>query len=147
EFKALHARSPRGKDNPNAAPGIFDRLDTNKDGSLSLAEFRALLPAVGGNEKPGTPPGPIAIPKAAAGFNDSPTAEQAAFFEKKIRPAFVDPCYTCHAATAEKLKGGLALDTKDGTRKGGDSGACISPGKPDRSLLITAIRYKDEHNQ
>ena len=67
-----------------------------------------------------------------------------AFFEKKIRPVLVDQCYSCHSAEAEKLKGGLALDTRDGLRAGGDSGASIVPGSPDKSLLITALRHTDD---
>ena len=57
------------------------------------------------------------------GFADKPTADQIAFFEKKIRPVLVDNCYKCHSADAEKVKGGLTLDTRDGTRKGGETGA------------------------
>ncbi len=47
------------------------------------------------------------------------------FFEAKIRPVLVEPCYQCHsaqAANAGKLKGGLQLDTCAGIRTGGDSG-------------------------
>ena len=83
----------------------------------------------------------LAAPRAAqptkgGGFADKPTPEQVAFFEKKIRPVLVDQCYECHSADAEKIKGGLTLDTRDGIRKGGDSGPAVVPGNPDRSLLI-----------
>jgi len=70
------------------------------------------------------------------------TADDHAFFESKIRPVLVERCYECHSA--EKTKGGLALDTKAGWEKGGDSGPAILPGKPDESLLIKAVRYHDE---
>ena len=80
----------------------------------------------------------------AAGFNDRPTPEQVAFFEKKIRPVLVEKCYSCHAADAEKIKGGLTLDSRDGLRKGGDTGPGLVPGNADRSLLVKALRYKDE---
>src|SRR5262249_42125075 len=83
-------------------------------------------------------------PAAEAKFNDQPTADQVAFFEKKIRPVLVDQCGKCHSATAEKLKGGLLLDTRDGLRKGGDSGPAVVPGNPDRSTLIKALRYTAE---
>lgn len=65
-----------------------------------------------------------------------------AFFESKIRPLLVEHCYDCHSG--EKTKGGLALDTRAGWQKGGDSGAALVPGKPDDSLLIKAVRYEDE---
>ena len=38
----------------------------------------------------------------------------AEFFESKVRPVLVDRCYPCHSAKAEKVKGGLLLDTKAG---------------------------------
>jgi len=72
------------------------------------------------------------------------SAEQVEFFEKKIRPIFVERCYKCHSAAAEKVKGGLLLDTRDGLLKGGDSGPAIVPGDPDKSILIKAIRQTDE---
>src|SRR6516162_11126511 len=69
-----------------------------------------------------------------------PTPEQIAFFEKSIRPVLVKECYRCHATTAEKIKGGLTLDTRDGIRKGGDTGRAIVPGDVKKSLLLEAIK-------
>lgn len=70
-----------------------------------------------------------------------------AFFESKIRPALVEYCYKCHSAESERVKGGLLLDSREGLLKGGESGAAIVPGDPDKSRLIVAMRYKDEHLQ
>ena len=70
-----------------------------------------------------------------------------AFFESKIRPVLVGNCYECHSAEAvasKKLKGGLLLDSRDGLRKGGDSGAAIIPGKSKESRLIQALHYTGE---
>ena len=67
------------------------------------------------------------------------------FFERKIRPVLVGRCYACHSAQAaakKTLRGGLLLDTRQGTREGGDSGPAIVPGKPTDSLLIAAIRHE-----
>src|SRR5258706_10177218 len=72
-----------------------------------------------------------------------PPAGQIEFFENKIRPLFVEHCYSCHSEKAEKLKGGLRLDTPEGLLKGGSSGPVIVPGEPDASLLIKAVRYTD----
>ena len=63
------------------------------------------------------------------------------FFEKKIRPILVERCETCHSAAKGKTSGGLALDTRDGWMRGGDSGQVIVPGKPDESLVIRAVQY------
>ncbi len=68
-----------------------------------------------------------------------------AFFESKIRPVLVEHCYQCHSAkavAAKSLKGGLLLDTKAGVLAGGESGAVIVPGKPEESLLISALRHE-----
>ncbi len=74
-----------------------------------------------------------------------PTPEQIEFFEKKVRPVLVEHCYSCHAE--KKDKGGLRLDTRDATLKGGDSGPALVPGKPDDSLLIKAVRYNNSNIQ
>ncbi|MBY0457641.1 MAG: DUF1549 domain-containing protein, partial [Gemmataceae bacterium] len=81
-------------------------------------------------------------PAKGTGFADKPTADQLTFFEKKIRPVLVEQCYQCHSAEAGKVKGGLALDTRDGFRKGGDSGPAIAPGAPARSVLMAALNHK-----
>jgi hypothetical protein len=65
------------------------------------------------------------------------------FFEKKIRPVLAQHCCGCHSA-AKKHKGGLALDSREAVRKGGDSGPALVPGQPERSRLIRAVRYADE---
>jgi hypothetical protein len=67
--------------------------------------------------------------------------DDVAFFEKKIRPVLVAHCYPCHSAEAEKLKGGLRLDTREGLLKGGENGPVIVPGQPEQSRLIAAIRH------
>jgi cytochrome c553 len=69
-----------------------------------------------------------------------------AFFEKKVRPLLAERCLDCHSAD-KKVKGGLRLDTREGWLQGGDAGPAIVPGKPDDSLLITAIRYTDRDLQ
>jgi hypothetical protein len=65
------------------------------------------------------------------------------FFEKKIRPVLVEHCYACHSAEAKKRRGGLVLDTRDGIRKGGDTGPAVVPGKPADSFLLTTVKYAD----
>ncbi|OWK47469.1 PSD1 and planctomycete cytochrome C domain-containing protein [Fimbriiglobus ruber] len=70
----------------------------------------------------------------------------AEFFEKKIRPVLVEQCYSCHseeAAGKKKLKGGLRLDTAAATRKGGEGGPGVVPGKPGESLLLKALNGGD----
>jgi hypothetical protein len=71
------------------------------------------------------------------------TPAQTQFFENKIRPIFANNCYKCHSQSAEKVKGGLLLDTKETLLKGGETGLAIVPGDPEKSLLIKAVRYTD----
>jgi hypothetical protein len=79
-----------------------------------------------------------------ANFESAPSAEQIAFFEKSFRPVLVDKCYKCHSAEAEKVKGGLLLDTREGIRAGGDSGHAVVPGSLTESLLIEALHSTDK---
>ncbi|GEM_PF-1038087 len=70
------------------------------------------------------------------------TAEQAEFFEAKIRPVLIQHCYECHSGDVSNPKGGLRLDSQETTLSGGDSGPAIVPGKPNDSHLLSALRYE-----
>ncbi|WP_254511297.1 PSD1 and planctomycete cytochrome C domain-containing protein [Anatilimnocola floriformis] len=63
------------------------------------------------------------------------------FFEKKIRPILIDNCYSCHSATTNS-KGGLRTDDIGGLLTGGNSGAAITPGNPEDSLLLQAVKHE-----
>jgi hypothetical protein len=52
-------------------------------------------------------------------------------------------CYKCHSEQAEKVKGRLLLDSREGVLKGGESGPAVVAGDPEKSLLIKAVRYTD----
>src|SRR5262245_12412871 len=69
------------------------------------------------------------LPLRSADFSP----ESMEFFEKRIRPILVESCHRCHSATAEKLKGGLRLDSRAGLLAGGEPGPVIVPGDPDKS--------------
>lgn len=71
------------------------------------------------------------------------TPEQLKFFESKIRPIFVEHCYSCHSAEGQGTRGGLGVDTRESLLAGGESGPAIVPGKLDESLLWNAINYQD----
>ncbi len=64
------------------------------------------------------------------------------FFEKQIRPLLVEHCQSCHGD--KKQEGGLRLTSRASAIKGGDTGAAVTPGKPDESLLIRAVEYLGE---
>ncbi len=86
----------------------------------------------------------LITPLATRADDPAISADDAAFFEAKIRPILAAKCDGCHSATAKTLRGGLRLDSKPGWQKGGDSGPAIEPGKPEESLLVAAVKYDDE---
>ncbi len=73
-----------------------------------------------------------------------PPSEAVEFFEQKIRPILVTHCSECHSSASKKRQGGLLLDSRDGWMRGGDSGAVVVPGDPEKSLLILAVRQTDK---
>ena len=75
---------------------------------------------------------------------EPPTEEGIHYFENHVRPILATHCYECHSSESSKLKGALYLDSKAGILSGGDSGALLTPGKPDESLLIKVVRYQVE---
>ncbi len=177
EFRELLTNGPRQKNAakkamaPEVQDGLFRRLDANRDGTLTVQEFRRLSELRAGGGGLGAlakkAPGPLAKKagplakaamakrKAAAKLKPAPralverplTSEQTKFFETKIRPVLMTSCAKCHSKTAEKLKASLLVDSRDALRKGGDTGPAVVPGKPEESLLLTAIRYTDESLQ
>ncbi|MEX0818897.1 MAG: PSD1 and planctomycete cytochrome C domain-containing protein, partial [Pirellulaceae bacterium] len=66
-----------------------------------------------------------------------------ALFESKIRPLLAQHCYQCHSVKSGTPEGSLLLDSRDAAREGGDRGPAIVPGKPEESLLLTAISHAD----
>ncbi|MFZ9914383.1 MAG: c-type cytochrome domain-containing protein, partial [Phycisphaerales bacterium] len=75
------------------------------------------------------------LDQAAAGEQRPLTADELKFFESKVRPLLIANCYGCHSTSGGKSKGGLKLDTREATLKGGNSGPAVVPGDPDSSLL------------
>ena len=61
-----------------------------------------------------------------------------AYFEKHVRPIFVEKCQSCHGP--KKQQGSLRVDSRKALLEGGDTGPALVVGKPDESLLVKAIR-------
>jgi hypothetical protein len=71
-----------------------------------------------------------------------PDAAAIAHFEQHVRPLLAARCWKCHGG--EQQKASLRLDSADAMHTGGDSGPVVVPGDPERSPMITAVRYQDE---
>jgi len=108
----------------------FRRRDRDHDGFLTAADFAADDGDAATAERAQTEPRPA-------------TPEEAKFFEERIRPVLASACYSCHSASAAKLKSGLRVDSRAALLAGGDTGAAIVPGDADGSLLIQAVRRED----
>jgi cytochrome c553 len=78
------------------------------------------------------------LPEALVRAEESPDE----FFERKIRPVLVEHCYRCHSVDGDSLKANLYLDSRDGIRRGGDSGPAVVPGDVKKSGIIDAIKYE-----
>ena len=66
-----------------------------------------------------------------------------AHFREQVMPILVEHCLRCHNPTRKKRAGGLDQSTMAGLLAGGYSGPAIVPGRPDESLLMTAVRWTD----
>ncbi len=77
----------------------------------------------------------------SAGTGNRLAAADFEFFEKKVRPVLAEHCFECHSAEAQES--GLRVDSLRGMLIGGERGPAIVPGKPDESLLISAVRHSD----
>ena len=75
---------------------------------------------------------------AAAG---DPAAAKLAIYSEKIRPLLAEQCFSCHGGL--KQEAGLRLDTVALMVEGGESGAAIVKGDPDKSLLFERVSDPD----
>jgi mono/diheme cytochrome c family protein len=67
------------------------------------------------------------------------------FYIRHIHPIFDANCVVCHGA--QKVKGHLRLDTYDRVMRGGEDGAVIIAGKPERSILLERITLPPDHKK
>ena len=82
----------------------------------------------------------LMVMACAAGQEEKLSPTESEFFETKIRPVLARNCYGCHAGA--RVSGGLALDTRESIRRGGNSGAAVVPGDTEHSLLLKAVKHE-----
>ena len=78
------------------------------------------------------------IVNAVTASEGVPLESQRDFFERHVRPILIEHCFNCHGRNG-KVQSGLRIDSRSSLLEGGISGPSILPGKPEESLLITAI--------
>jgi mono/diheme cytochrome c family protein len=83
-----------------------------------------------GEENAGTGPVVPSAPNAGS--------TEADFFEAKIRPLFAARCQECHGSSKQEM--GVRFDRREAFFRGGDDGAVVQNGDPEKSLLIQAVR-------
>lgn len=88
----------------------------------------------------------LLLPAAAAALAPAenppePGAQQIEFFETRVRPVLAARCYACHSGKAAQPMGELRVDGRALLLRGGARGPALTPGKPEESLLIKAIRF------
>lgn len=83
----------------------------------------------------------VVASSAWSGFAAAGAGED--LFEKVIRPYLIERCYECHG-THGKREHDLSLDWAGGMHEGGFSGPAVVPGKPDQSMLMTALRHEQD---
>ncbi|MCA8995862.1 MAG: DUF1549 domain-containing protein [Planctomycetaceae bacterium] len=68
--------------------------------------------------------------------------DEAQFFEAQVAPLLRTHCIDCHGPDTQESE--LRLDDYGAMLRGGEIGPAVVPGQVDRSLLVTAVGYKDE---
>ncbi len=71
----------------------------------------------------------------------SAVAQDAEFFEKKIRPVLVEHCFECHSGDEHESE--LRVDSLAALLVGGDRGPAIVRGKPNEGTFLPAVRHDD----
>jgi hypothetical protein len=86
--------------------------------------------------------GRIQEPRGPETRDQRPETASAAveFFEKEVRPVLANACYSCHGEKIQQA--GLRADSRAALLKGGDRGPSLTPGEPEKSLLMRAVRHQ-----
>ena len=131
----IKRRMPKGEDDPLSPEEIADLRAWIKQGVFWPEEKSEFTPG---------PPEPSATKATArvAAYPRPATPEQLAYFDKKVRPIFVNRCYNCHS-DAFKEAGGLRVDFGASFFAGAKDGPVVVPGRPEKSLLIEKVREVD----
>jgi hypothetical protein len=128
---------------PSAWESFCNAFRFGRNRTLILAALLLSLPAAAQADDPAAEPGEA----AAAPATEKPASKEdpagVAFFESRIRPVLVRHCYECHSEESGAAEGGLMVDDRAALRAGGDRGPAVVPGRPEASVLLTAMSHAD----
>jgi formylglycine-generating enzyme required for sulfatase activity len=85
----------------------------------------------------------FAVITAATAIPFASIAAEKIDFRTEVKPILESACLSCHGP--EKPKGDLRLDTRAGALKGGDKGAALVPGTPDKSPMYASTILPPNH--
>ncbi|MGB6686936.1 MAG: PSD1 and planctomycete cytochrome C domain-containing protein [Terracidiphilus sp.] len=122
---------------PLADADVVDLAAWVKAGALGADPVPDAAPVTGNSIASSTSSAFTTATNPTATLKTVALSPDADFFENKVRPIFANSCYGCHTDMAS---GGLRLDSKAAFEKGGGRGVPVTPGDPDKSLLIQAVR-------
>ena len=128
----IKRRMPKGEDDPLSAEEIADLRTWIKQGLFWPVERSDYVPT----------PSPNRPSLRLAAYPRPATPEQLSYFEKNVRPIFINRCYNCHS-DAFKEAGGLRVDFGASFFSGGKDGPVVVPGHPEKSLLNEKVKESD----
>jgi hypothetical protein len=128
---------PRGGGRVPAAQVAILKKWINEGAKFDGPSAEASLASLVG--QPGAAPPPPTEPMNAT----RSTGKETVSFARQVAPLLLDNCNGCHI-DAMQTRGGLRMDTLAQLLKGGDSGAVVTPGDGNGSLLIKMLRGQSE---
>jgi hypothetical protein len=82
---------------------------------------------------------------SGSAFAEPTSAEANLFFKDQVYPLLQTHCIKCHGG--EKIKGGLALTSREALLKGGETGLALDPASPAKSQLLDMLSYRDADHE
>lgn len=71
--------------------------------------------------------------------------QAAVVFEEVIEPILAAKCWGCHSS--KKQKGGLRLDSPEAMQRGGENGAILMAGHPEKSVFYERLLLPEENEE
>ncbi len=75
----------------------------------------------------------------------APDSQAERLFTLKVKPVLSEKCFGCHGDPDKKIKGGLAVTSREAFLKGGDEFPnTLVPGSSAKSFVMKAVKWEDE---